>query len=218
MAWGTRLLAITYGGVFLLLLAGFTNLLDGVPRAAAIGLFVAAVLQLIAMWMLARHSGHWSEPRAWPSRLALWIVPVAPVIADAIGIYLEGRSVAGTPEWLPRVMLATMCGWVVAPPAAFFRIRGVARMIADARLARQSAIAFWGLLLALLTMAIGIGVMMAVSFNPVENLAATIALHVLLGVLLCFLLWGAFVMILCVRDFGRAGRVARHAEATAEPS
>ena len=31
---------------------------DGVPRVAAVSLLVAAVVQLLAMWMLARHSGH----------------------------------------------------------------------------------------------------------------------------------------------------------------
>jgi hypothetical protein len=212
MARATRLLAIAYGGVFLLLLAGFTNLLDGVPWAAAIGLFAAALLQLLAMWMLARQSGHWSEPRGRLNRLALWIVPVAPVIADAIGIYLEGRPVSTTPGWLPTIMLATMCGWVVAPPTAFFRIRTIARMIGDHRLARHSAIAFWGLLVTLLTMAVSIAVMMALHFNPVENLPATVTLVAVLGAILCFLLWGTVVMFRCVRDFGRAARVALRAE------
>ena len=217
MAWATRLLAVTYAGIALLLLAGFTRVLDGVPGVAAVGLLVCAALQLLAMWMLARRSGHWSEPPARFNRLALSIVPLAPLTADSIALYLEGRPVAGAPQWLTTIMLATMCGWVVAPPLVFFRIRAVARLLADTRLARQSAVASWGLLLALLTMASGIAVMMALSFNPLENLAATIASFAVMGVVLLFLLWGAFVMLLCVRDFGRAARVARQAERTAEP-
>ena len=216
MAWATRLLALAYGGMFVLLLAGFTGQFDGVRWGAPIGFFAGAMLQLGAAVLLARSSRHWSEPRATVNRLVLLTASVAAVVAGAIGIYMEAMRIP-QPTFLVGALLATMCGWVVAPPAAFFRIRTVARMIADARLARHSTIAFRGLLATLLLMAGGIAVTMMFNFNPVENRPATVVLVLVCFLVLCFLLWGAFVMLRCVRDFGRAARVARRAEATAEP-
>src|SRR5688500_20038158 len=45
VAWATRLLAAAYGGMFLLLLAGFLNLLDSAPRITAVGLLAGGTLQ-----------------------------------------------------------------------------------------------------------------------------------------------------------------------------
>jgi hypothetical protein len=217
MAWATRLLALAYGGMFLLLVAAFAALLDGVPWVALIGSFAGALLQLVGAWMLARRSGHWSEPRAAANRLLLRASPVAPAIAGGIGVYMEATRTV-QPQWLAGALLASMCGWMVAPPAVFFRMRTLARMIADARLARQSTIAFRGLLASLLAMGICIGVIVILSYSPFETPIGALFSVMVMAVMLCFLLWGAVVMIFCVRDFGRAARVARRAETIAEAS
>ena len=135
MARAVPLLAIAYAGLGLLMLAGFLNLLDGNAWAAPIGFAVAGGLQLVALWMLSRRSGHWSEPAPPLNRWTLRIAAVGPAVSGAAGLFIAATRQA--PRWLELVLLVGMAGWVFAAPAAFVRIRAVARMISDSRLAAQ---------------------------------------------------------------------------------
>ena len=104
-----------------------------------------------------------------------------------------------------------MAGWVFAAPAAFVRIRAVARMIADSRLAEHSAIIGWGLLASMLALAGLITVAMSTGTNALESRPLTIVMLIVVTALITFLLGGAFVLIRCVLDFRRAARMARSA-------
>jgi hypothetical protein len=178
MARATLLLAVVYGGAFLLLAAGSLQIVPGhewTELAVAGSLFLAAILQMIGMVMLSSWSGHWSEPRAAINR---WTLRIAPV------------------------------GLVVATGCALFRLRAVARLIADAGLAEHSAIVGWGFFATELF----ILVVFVSEYNrwwkPGDNAGLLLMLAIGVGTML-FLLWGAFIFTACVIDFRRAAKVAR---------
>ena len=207
MAWGARLIAIAYGAVFVVFIAVSLQLIsDGHVETTIVSTVgSAAVFQAIGMWLLARHSHHPSEPRRAINRWTLRIASLAGVVA------------AGAMAWTKvtfdfsvyYVMLAALIVTLFAPPAAFVRLRTVARLISNPSLAEHAAIVAWGFALtplAWVAMMIIPGIT-GRRLDMSQNLPLILMGVLCLGVLL-FLLWGAAIMTVCLIDFGRAARIA----------
>jgi DNA-directed RNA polymerase subunit RPC12/RpoP len=204
MSWGTRLLAAAYGFGFTVMILGF---LEFFPKSEtlAVGTFIAlALLQAIGAWMLARQSGHYAERWAPINR---WLLRLAPplMVLGGVGILWIQHVHSPQAEW---IVAGTMFAGMLAPLAVFIRLRAVAKMIADAGLAEHSTIVAWGFFATMV--AIG-------AYSVWENVSRTVGLDVVrliitaavIVALLLFVLWGAFIMVCCVIDFGRAARVAQ---------
>lgn len=204
MAWGVRLLAITYGGAFalwMLLVAGVSP-----PHQLVLGIFFGVLfplLQLVGTWLLARSSKHWSEPSGRLNRFLLRGWPLIAVVGIAISL---------TPSWvLPPVPWSMIVGiyvsLFVAPAAIFFRLRAVARIISNTRLAEHSVIVGWGFALTCLAFC---GFMALQEYHrDFGKLWAMLLALVISTALLLFVIWGTAILIACMIDFGRAAKVAR---------
>jgi hypothetical protein len=209
MAWGTQLIAVAYGAVFAVFVAASLQWLpDGTIEATIVATVTSAsVFQAIGMWLLARHSRHPSEPRRPINRWTLRIASLAGVVA------------AGAMAWTKvtfdfsvyYVMLAALIATFFAPPAAFVRLRTVARLISKPSLAEHAAVVAWGFALTPLAW-VALMIIPSMTGRRRLDMSETLPL-LLLGVLclgvLLFLLWGAAIMTVCVIDFGRAARIAR---------
>jgi hypothetical protein len=96
---------------------------------------------------------------------------------------------------------------LIAPIAAFVRLRTVARMISDADLMEHASVVGGGFLTSLVA---GIALYLFVGFTggDARNAWTTLALFAVIIALLLFLLWGAFLMFCCIIDFSQAARIA----------
>jgi hypothetical protein len=204
MARAVRLLAITYGGLFAFLLLACLDYLPRIRVLPSIGFLMASMLQLIGMWMLSSRSGHWSERAAPINRWLVRITPAGLVVASAASIWLM-LDYHPEFEW---VFFAGMLIGGLAPTAAFIRLRAVARLIADRGLAEHSAIVGYGFLFTAAAMT-AFAVILAHSKSVGRDIMGLIVTGMLATALLLFLLWGAFILVCCVVDFGRAAKVAR---------
>jgi DNA-directed RNA polymerase subunit RPC12/RpoP len=203
MSWGTRLLAIAYGAGFAVMIAGFLDFLPN-DETLGVGTFIAlSVVQAVGAWMLARRSGQFAEPAAPFNR---WLLRLAPLVLvlGGFGILYIQKTYWPYAEW---IVLGALFAGLIAPVALFLRLRAVARMIADAGLAEHSGIVAWGFFFTMV--AIGAYSLWEhlVHPNGMNALQLVITAAVIIAFLL-FVLWGAFIMVCCVVDFGRAARVA----------
>jgi hypothetical protein len=204
MSWATRLLFVTYFGAAVTLLCGFFGVISA-TRIYVFYLFSAAtVLQLLGMWAMSASSGHWSEPAAPFNRLILRLAPIGPLLAGLGAIALHVRH----SNLLLSLTVFTLLLGIPAPAAVFVRLRAIARLVADAGLAEQSAIVGWGFLFTLTALPLVELYIYLTRANDMTGVPFFAAL-VIVTALLLFLLWGAFIMLRCVVVFGRAAKVAR---------
>lgn len=208
MSWATRLLFATYLGAALTLLGGFFGLLSATDIRVFYVYCAAAAVQCVGMWALSTSTGHWSEPPATINRLVLRVAPIGPLLAGVMAIYLNYRH----SNLLLQLTIACLVLGIPAPTAVFIRLRAVARMVADAGLAEHSAIVGWGFLATLVALPLLELYIYLTRRHEMVGVVFVVALACVTALLL-FLFWGALVMLRCVRDFGRAARVARRAEA-----
>ncbi len=206
MSHAVRMLLLVYGGTFgVFVMASLWRAFDRVGDGLAFAVITfAAVLQTIAMWMLSRGSGHFTEPPAPINRWALRIAPIGFVISAASGAWMVMQG-SGDLEVL--AVFGLIVG-AAAPPAIFLRLRAVARMISDSGLAEHSGIVAYGFVFAtaMVLIMVGIDGSHLVRMNKWPGMV----LMLVTGVsILLFVLWGAFIFFTCVIDFGRAARVAR---------
>ena len=201
MSWGVRLLALTYAELFVCLLLGFTGWLGEGQITPVLVFLVAAVLQLPGMWLLSRHSGHLREPRAWINRWLLRLTPLGLLIGSvAAALIIEDFS--------PLYERLMFIGFIVegfAPTAAFIRLRAVARLVANRTLAEYSAIVGWGFLAVSAAFAAMVYMLQG---RPMTRALDMAVIAIVASSLLLFLLWGAFILVCCVIDFGRAAKIA----------
>ena len=206
MSHAVWMLLLVYGGTFaVFVIASLFRTFQGVADWLAFSVITfAAILQTIAMWMLSRPSGHFTEPAAPINTWALRIAPLGFVLATASGAWMamQGRG---------DMEIVAIFGLIVgafAPPAIFIRLRTVAGMISDAGLAEYSNIVAYGFVFstAMILIMTWAGNSRAVRMNEWPGM--TLMLVTSVSILL-FVLWGAFVFFSCVIDFGRAARVAR---------
>ena len=206
MAWGVRLLALAYGSVFAILVIGALQLLPNRGEEAVILAVIvpATIAQAAGMWLLARHSGHAHERRRSMNRWTLRFASLAGVVAAlaAVGLQLDPANEIA----LVILFVAAIIG-LLAPPAAFLRLRHVARLISNTALAEHSAMVATGFVLT--PTAVGaIALLGMYNFRP-PDMAMFLIMAAICVMALLFLLWGAFIMLCCVVDFGRAAQVAR---------
>jgi hypothetical protein len=202
MSWGVRLLALTYAELFVVLLLGFTGWLDNNNITPVVGLLLAGIVQLPGMWLLSRYSGHLREKRAPLNRWLLRLTPLGLLSASLAGavILIDYHTAL---QWI--VSLGMLVAGIT-PTVAFIRLRAVARLVANATLAEYSAIVGWGFLI------VCAGMLGLVLFLQGQSMTRTIDMAfvaIVTASLLLFLLWGAFILICCVIDFGRADRIAQ---------
>jgi hypothetical protein len=167
----------------------------------------AAACQLLGMWALSTTSGHWSEPRAPVNRLILRLAPIGPLLAGVFAILLNYSH----SNLLLRLTILCLVLGIPAPAAVFVRLRTIARMVADPGLAEHSAIVGWGFSLTLVALPLLELYLYRTRQHEMVGLPFVAALACATALML-FLLWGAFIMLCCVVDFGRAARVARRTE------
>jgi hypothetical protein len=209
MANGTGCLFFTYAMVACLTLMSARGVLPDTILAAGVWLGLCAVPQAVGMWMLSRHSGHWTEPPTPFVRLALRASPVGPLLATVVVFYWAHL---GHSKDEPLFMALMLVG-VLGPPAVFVRLRTVARLIADAGLAEHSAIVGHGFFVTTVVGAVA-GLFQETSALRHGGLLQLLVMAAIVTAGLLFLIWGAFIMFCCLIDFGRAAKVA-HAEWTA---
>lgn len=201
MARGVKLLAAAYLVLFVMLILAVGGALQGHDWLLFGTMFVAGVMQLVGAWMLATSSRHWSEPRSPVTRAVLRFAPFMLPLGAAGAIYLTfdyRDAVAGAAGLAMALSL-------IAPIAAFVRIRTVARMIADADLMEHSTAVGGGFLASVL---LGVGLYVFVGFSGPPSTWIMVILFGDLIFLLLFLLWGAFLMFCCIIDFSQAARIA----------
>jgi hypothetical protein len=202
MARGVKLLAAAYLVLFIMLILTVGGAMQNHSWLLFGTLFVAGLMQIAGAWMLATSSRHWSEPRSTVTRALLrFAAPLLPLGAIcALWITFDYRAaVAG-------VAGLAMALSLIAPIAAFVRIRTVARMISDADLMEHSTVVGAGFLASVLA---GAGLYVFVGFNGDATGAwTTFALFGVIIAMLLFLLWGAFLMFCCIIDFSQAARIA----------
>ncbi|MGB7157567.1 MAG: hypothetical protein WBD40_05845 [Tepidisphaeraceae bacterium] len=202
MSRGVKLLAAAYLVMFVMLILAVGGALEKRDVLLFTTLLIAGLAQLAGAWMLSRSSRHWSEPPAATNRLLLRTAPVA-LLAGAIG------ALSLTVHFDPRISGATAIGFalsLIAPIAAFVRIRTVARMISDADLMEHSTVVGGGFLASVLA---GAALYVFIGFRgDATGIGVTVALFGVIIALLMFLLWGAFLMFCCILDFGQAARIA----------
>jgi len=209
MSWATRLLLLTYAGAATALLAGFGGYLSATEMAVFYIYAAAAACQLVGMWVLATSSGHWSEPRAPLNRLILRLAPIGPLLAGVFAIILN----YGHSNLLLQLTILGLVLGIPGPAAVFVRLRTIARMVADAGLAEHSAIVGWGFSCTLVALPLLELYIYLTRQHEMHGMLFVVALACATALML-FLIWGAFIMLCCVVDFGRAARVARRAEQT----
>ena len=120
MSRAVRLLAVTYGGLFAFLLLGCLDYLPRMRVLPSIGFLVAAVFQVVGMWMLSSRSGHWSERAAPINRWLLRITPLGLVAAGAASTRIL-LDYAVELEW---AFFAGLVIGALAPTAAFIPLLG----------------------------------------------------------------------------------------------
>jgi len=209
MAWGARFIAIAYGAVFAVFVAAaLQSLPDGYFESAIISTIAAAsVFQAIGMWLLALHSRHAREPRRAINR---WILRIASLAGVAGAGSAAALLALGYNYDLYYTMIAASAAAAFAPPAAFVRLRTVARLISQPSLAEHAAIVAWGCALTPLAWVAMMSILRTTGrrLDLSQNLPLILIGTLCLGVLL-FLLWGAAIMSVCLIDFSRAARIAR---------
>jgi hypothetical protein len=120
--------------------------------------------------------------------------------------------IAGTgsaPPWVGILLAGGMVCWVLAPPAAFIRVRGVARLVSDSWLAERSAIIGWCRLVSMLGTALLVAVSVGQGYDIFRSRIFTVAVAAVVTTMIAFLLCRAIVLAGCVFDFRRAARIAR---------
>jgi hypothetical protein len=215
MAWGVRLLGLVYGSTFLIFMLAMTRLvrIDRTSHGDShgmgwIGFLLIAwmLLHPIGAWALARYSGHWTEPRARWNRMLLRIAPffIALVLAEAVASFWFPHP--AIERWLPVLVFVGL----IAPAAVFIRLRSVARMITDARLAERGLLVGYGFAVTVILYAIFLVWMQNAPLAAQLPLWGQQYVGLSLAVaLLLFLILGAMVLTRCMIDFGRAAKVAR---------
>jgi len=201
MSRGIQLLAITYAGLFVFILLGFTGWFQNDMMIASVFL-IASAFQLAGMWMLSRHSGHLRERAAPVNRWLLRLTPLGLLIGSACAVLIPYHY----DPMLEVAMLIGLAIGAIAPTATFIRLRSVARLIADATLAEYSAIVGWGFLAVCAALAVFTS---AARGSTLAGVAGLALIAIIGASLLLFLLWGAFILICCVIDFRRAARIAQ---------
>jgi hypothetical protein len=205
MARGTRLLALTYGFGFAALILGLTGYLPDNAELAVEILAALALMHAIGACVLAQRSGHYTEAAASVTRWALGVLPALLLVGATGTLALRYHYILWQWHW---AVFAAMGIGLASPVPIFVRLRAVARMIADEGLAEHSVIVAFGFLGTAL--AIGAMTLFDALRNSSGNSVWTLAVVGLTATAaLLFILWGAFIMICCVIDFGRAARVAR---------
>ena len=206
MAWGVRLLALAYGSVFAILVIGA---LQWLPQRAEEEVVLAVLVpatfaQAAGMWLLARHSGHAHERKRSLNRWTLRLGSIAGIIVGLGAVAVEQDLLRGLAT---LILFPAAVAAVFAPPAAFLRLRHVARLISNTALAEHSAIVAAGFLLT--PAMIGIVALLGMSNIRPPDIAMFLTMATICVMVLLFLLWGAFIMLCCVIDFARAAKVAR---------
>jgi hypothetical protein len=203
MSRGVKLLALAYLILFVMLILSVGGALADKDLLLFGFLLFAGILQLIGAWMLARSSNHWSEPRSPMNRVLLRLTPLLLPLGSIGSLSLVFRYHPAVAS-LSGLALALS---LIAPIAAFVRIRTVARMISDADLMEHATVVGWGFLTSVLA---GGGLFVFMGFQPTaaRGAWATLALFVVVIAILLFLLWGAFLMFCCIIDFSQAARIA----------
>jgi hypothetical protein len=210
MAWAVRFLAAGYG---LMLIIGLAGALRFVPQNLVLpgALFaIATVAQVAGMWLLSRRSGHWTEPAAPINRWLLRITPVGLLIASVAAIWIAL-------DYSPYRLSAIRIGMLIAalgPAAIFIRLRTLARLIGDERLAEQGAVVAWEFTITAAALTVLLLVMQAIGIRDgyggrKPDLPVLIPLMTIAAAMLLFLFWAAYILGRCIIDFGRAAKVSR---------
>jgi hypothetical protein len=216
VARGVKLLSAAYLVLFVMMILSVGGALAGLDWLLFGVIFLAGVMQVAGAWMLASSSRHWSEPKSLINRFVLRATPILLPIAAA-GLLWQTFEYNGAIAGMSALALAIS---LIAPIAAFVRLRTVARMISDADLMEHASVVGGGFLTSLVA---GIALYLFVGFTggDARNAWTTLALFAVIIALLLFLLWGAFLMFCCIIDFSQAARIAvadwRNDEAGATP-
>jgi hypothetical protein len=202
MARGVKLLSLAYLILFVMLILAVGGALEGRDWLLYGAMLLAGAMQVAGAWMLAGSSNHWREPRSPVTRVLLCVVPVALPIGAAGALWLTfDYHVA-----LATATAAAMALSLIAPIAAFVRIRTVARMIADADLMEHATAVGGGFLASVVA---GAALYVFIGFRgDGSGPWVMLALFAVIIFLLLFLLWGAFLMFCCIIDFSQAARIA----------
>ena len=202
MARGVKLLSAAYLILFVMLILSVGGALEGHQVLLMGSIVVAGVLQAAGAWLLAGPSNHWSEPRAPINRFALRVMSLALILGAAGGLWvaLDYNVV------LAKASFFAMLTSLLAPIAAFVRIRTVARMISDADLMEHATAVGGGFLASVVA---GVALYVVIGFRgDARSTWITVALFGVVIATLLFLLWGAFLMFCCIIDFSQAARIA----------
>ena len=202
MARGVKLLSVAYLVMFVMLILSVGGVLEGHQMLLMSTMVVAGVLQAAGAWLLAGSSHHWSEPRGMINRFVLRVMSLALILgaAGALWVAFDYRVVVAKASFF--AMLASL----LAPIAAFVRIRTVARMISDADLMEHATAVSAGFLASVVA---GVALYIVMGFRgDATSTWVTVALFGVVIALLLFLLWGAFLMFCCIIDFSQAARIA----------
>ncbi len=202
MARGVKLLSLAYLVMFVMLILSVGGALDGRDWLLFGALLLAGAMQVAGAWMLAEPSRHWSEPRSPTNAWLLRLTPPALPLGAAMALWLTfDYHVA-----LSTAALLAMALSLLAPIAAFVRIRTVARMISDADLMEHATAVGGGFLASVVA---GVALYVVMGFRgDATSTWVTVALFGVAIALLLFLLWGAFLMFCCIIDFSQAARIA----------
>jgi hypothetical protein len=202
MARGVKLLSAAYLVMFVMLILSVGGALEGHQVLLMSSIVIAGVLQAAGAWLLAGSSNHWSEPRAPINRFALRVMSLALIFgaAGALWVALDYNVVVAKGSFF--AMMASL----LAPIAAFVRIRTVARMISDADLMEHATAVGGGFLASVIA---GVALYVVIGFRgDATSMWITVALFGVIITMLLFLLWGAFLMFCCIIDFSQAARIA----------
>jgi hypothetical protein len=202
MARGVKLLAAAYLIMFVMLILAVGGALVGRDWLLFGALLLAGAMQVAGAWMLAESSRHWSEPRSPISTWVLRVAPPALPLGAAMALWLTFDYQAA----LATATMFAMALSLLAPIAAFVRIRTVARMISDADLMEHATAVGGGFLASVIA---GVALYVVMGFRgDATSTWITVALFGVIIAMLLFLLWGAFLMFCCIIDFSQAARIA----------
>ena len=202
MARGVKLLATAYLILFVMLILSVGGALAGLDWLLFGTILIAGGMQVAGAWMLAESSRHWSEPRGPITAWVLRITPPALPFGAAMALWLTFDYHAA----LSTATMLAMALSLLAPIAAFVRIRTVARMISDADLMEHATAVGGGFLASVVA---GVALYIVIGFRgDATSTWITVALFGVVIAMLLFLLWGAFLMFCCIIDFSQAARIA----------
>ena len=202
MARGVKLLSLAYLILFVMLILSVGGALDGHQVLLMSTMVVGGVLQAAGAWLLAGSSRHWSEPRGTVNRFLLRVMSLALIVggAGALWVAFDYQVIVAKASFF--AMLTSL----LAPIAAFVRIRTVARMISDADLLEHATAVGGGFLASVLAC---VALYVVIGFRgEATSTWITVALFGVVIAMLLFLLWGAFLMFCCIIDFSQAARIA----------